>query len=112
MTSLVKEAQMAVCVISENPKGTREVYEKVTEKLAQSGGFPAPGAIFIVAGPADPGWRTISLWDSREAFDRFAAERLGPAWAEMGVSRDDVKFTFFEAHSYMVSEPTGAAQPG
>lgn len=103
---------MAFCVISENPKGSAEVYEQVVQRVAQSGEFPPPGAIFQVAGPAEPGWRVISLWDSREAFERFAAERLAPAWAEFGVSRDDVRFTMFEAHSFMAGDLTGAAQPG
>jgi hypothetical protein len=89
---------MAICVISENPQGTAEVYEQVAERISQGG--PPPGAIFQVAGPAEPGWRVISVWESRDAFERFVSERLAPAWAEAGVSRDDVNMTIFEAHSY------------
>jgi hypothetical protein len=103
---------MAICVIAENPTGSAEVYEQVMQHFAQSGGLPASGAIFQVAGPAEPGWRVISVWDSREAFERFATERLASAWAEFGVSRDDVDFTIFEAHSFMAGDLSGAAQPG
>ena len=104
---------MAICVIGENPKGSSEVYEQVVQRIAQDGGeFPPPGAIFQVAGPAEPGWRVISVWDSREAYESFAAERLAPAWAESGVSRDDVNFTIFEAHSFVAGDLSGAVQPG
>ena len=60
---------MAICVIAENPKGSREVYEQVIQRVAQDGGeFPPPGAIFQVSGPAEPGWRVVSVWESREAY--------------------------------------------
>jgi heme-degrading monooxygenase HmoA len=103
---------MAICVISENPEGTAELYEQVMQRVRQGGEFPPPGAIFQLAGPADPGWRVVSVWESRDAFERFASERLAPAWAEHGISRDDVNFTIFEAHSYMAGDLSGAAQPG
>jgi hypothetical protein len=103
---------MAICVISENPKGSAEVYEQVVRKISESGEMPPQGAIFQIAGPAEPGWRVISVWDSREAFESFAAERLAPAWAELGVSRDDVNISTFEAHSFMAGDLSGSAQPG
>jgi hypothetical protein len=101
---------MAICVISENPKGTAEMYEQVVERVSQGG--PPPGAIFQIAGPADPGWRVISVWESRDAFESFVSERLAPAWEDHGISRDDVNFTIFEAHSYMAGDLSGASQPG
>ena len=103
---------MAICVIAENPKGSREVYEQVIQRVAQDGGeFPPPGAIFQVSGPAEPGWRVVSVWDSREAYESFAAERLAPAWEEFGVSREDVNFTIFEAHSFVAGDLSGAGLP-
>jgi hypothetical protein len=82
------------------------------QRVAQSGELPPPGAIFQVAGPAEPGWRVISVWDSREAFETFADERLRPAWEEFGISRDDLTFSIFEAHSFMAGDLSGAARPG
>jgi heme-degrading monooxygenase HmoA len=103
---------MATCVIGENPNVSAEVYEQVMQRVAQSGELPPPGAIFQVAGPAEPGWRVISVWDSREAFERFRDERVAPAWKEAGVSPEDMSFTIFEAHSFMAGDLSGAAQPG
>jgi hypothetical protein len=42
----------------------------------------------------------------------FAGQRLVPAWAEFGVSRDDVTFSILDAHSFMAGDLSGAAQPG
>jgi hypothetical protein len=105
-------ADMAICVLADNPKGNAEVYEQVMQRVAQGGELPPPGAIFQVAGPSEAGWRVISVWDSREAFERFASERLRPAFEEVGVSQDDVTFSVFEAHSFMAGDLSGAAQPG
>lgn len=33
---------MAIGVITENPQGSREVYEQVVQKVAQNGEFPPP----------------------------------------------------------------------
>jgi hypothetical protein len=104
--------EMAICVIAENPKGDAETYEKVMRRVAESGGLPPAGAIFQVAGPGEPGWRVVSVWESRDAFERFAREQLAPAWSEFGISRDDVDFTIFETHSYMAGDVSGATIPG
>jgi heme-degrading monooxygenase HmoA len=101
---------MAICVVAQNPKGTPEMYEQVLQHLAQSGDLPAPGAIFQVAGPAEPGWLVVSVWDSFEAFEQFLHKRLTSAWAAAGVSQGDVSFTFFTAHSFMAGDVSGAAR--
>ena len=102
---------MAICVISDNPKGNADFFEQVSRRVRESGSFPPAGAIFQVAGPTDSGWRVVSVWESRDAFERFASEVLAPAWKEFGVSRDDVSFSIFEAHSYMAGDLSGAMQP-
>jgi hypothetical protein len=56
-------------------------YERVTAPLMDSA--PA-GLILHVAGPTDEGFRTIELWESEQAWQRFQAERLAPAIAALG----------------------------
>ncbi len=65
----------------------------------------------MLAGPANPGWRVISVWDSKEALDRFFAERLAPAYQEAGLSLDSVKRTLFEVHTLVAGDLTGELQP-
>ena len=103
---------MAYCVIVDNPKGSPELYEQILQRVAASGDMPPKGAIFQVAGPAEGGWRVVSVWESREAQERFRDEQLIPAFKELGVSRDDVSWSDFEAHGFMAGDLSGAAQLG
>jgi hypothetical protein len=102
---------MATVVIADNPKIDAERFEQVAQKLRQSGDFPPGGLIFQVAGPGEAGWRVVSVWNSRDDFERFASERLAPTWSEFGFTRDDVKFTIYEAHSFVAGDLSRASQP-
>jgi hypothetical protein len=42
---------------------------------------PPEGLLFHASGPIEDGWGVIDFWESREHFDRFARERIGPAVA-------------------------------
>jgi hypothetical protein len=79
---------MAVGVLTAAPEFTKELYDQVTEKMF---GHPAPmtkdespdGLIVHSAGPGEQGYYVYDIWESREAFERFMQERLGPAIAEV-----------------------------
>jgi hypothetical protein len=49
-------------------------------------GNPPEGLVFHVSGPVDGGWQVIDVWESREYFDRFAAERIMPGLAAIGMA--------------------------
>ena len=102
---------MAYCLIVENPNQSQEQAEQVMAHVRSTGPVPPEGARLVVAGPAEPGWRVISIWDSQEARERFFAERLAPAWEEAGLSFDSVKQTLFEVHSLVAGDLTGVPQP-
>jgi hypothetical protein len=103
---------MAYCLIADNPTGSAELYEQVTQKVRESGEFPPAGVIFQVAGPHDGGWRVISVWESREAQERFRDERLLPIFQEVGVERGEMRWSDFETHSVIAGDLSGAAQAG
>jgi hypothetical protein len=63
--------------------GTEQQYPNVHGHMNVDADPPA-GLIFHSAGPIDGGWGVLDFWESREAFDRFAAERLQPAAQELG----------------------------
>lgn len=58
----------------------------VMERSVDPDSNPPEGLIFHASGPIDGGWGVIDFWESREKFDRFAEERMGPAIAAAGVS--------------------------
>ncbi len=102
---------MAICLIVENPDQSQEQAEQVLAHVRNSGPVPPEGARLMLAGPADPGWRFISVWDSEEARDRFFAGRLLPAYREVGLSPEDMKRTVFEVHTLAAGDLTGVPQP-
>lgn len=63
--------------------GTQQQYEALHGQMNLDA-EPPDGLIFHSAGPIDNGWGVIDFWESREAFDRFASERLQPAIQELG----------------------------
>jgi hypothetical protein len=102
---------MAICLIVENPEQDREQAERVMAHVRGTGPVPPEGARLVLAGPANPGWRVISVWDSEEARDRFFAERLAAAYADAGLSLDSVKRTVFEVETLVAGDLTGVPQP-
>jgi hypothetical protein len=65
----------------------------------------------MIAGPADRGWRLVTIWDSLEAFDRFGEERLAAAVREVGCPMDNVVKTAFEIHTLVAGDLVGTPQP-
>jgi hypothetical protein len=63
--------------------GTQEQYDAMQGQM-QIDSNPPEGIIFHSAGPIDGGWGIIDFWESREAFDRFAASRLRQSSEELG----------------------------
>lgn len=102
---------MALCMIVENSDQSPEQGEHVMAHVRSTGPVPPEGARLVLAGPANPGWRVISVWDSEEARDRFFAERLTPAYQEAGLSFESMERTQFDVHTLVAGDLTGAVQP-
>jgi hypothetical protein len=102
---------MAICLILENPDQSAEQAGQVMAHVRDSGPVPPDGARLVIAGPGDPGWRVISVWDSPDAMQRFFVDRLAPAYADAGLSLDGVTRTVFEVHSLIAGDLMGAPQP-
>jgi hypothetical protein len=101
---------MAICLIVENPDQSQEQAEQVLAHVRSTGPVPPEGARLMLAGPANPGWRVISVWDSQEARERFFAERLAPAYEDAGLSFDSIERTQFEVHTLAAGDLTPMAQ--
>ena len=102
---------MATCLIVENPDQSREQAEQVMAHVRSTGPVPPDGARLVLAGPANPAWRVISVWDSQAALERFFAERLGPAYEQAGLSFDRIARTQFELEMMVAGDLTGVPQP-
>jgi hypothetical protein len=74
---------MSVVVSTVVPGFNVDLYEAVTSKVMPDGQLP-DGCELHIAGPVEQGWRVITVWESRDGFDRFREEKLLPAVRELG----------------------------
>jgi hypothetical protein len=92
---------MAVAVVMDFGGATLDQYDQVLGKMGFSaGGSGPPGALFHWATATEGGFRVTDVWETREQFDRFAQERIGPLSAEVGLTAQP-QMSFYEVHSYL-----------
>jgi hypothetical protein len=101
---------MAICNIAEDPTQSAEQFAQISAHVRGTGPVPPDGARLVVGGPASPGRRMITVWDSREARDAFFAERLAPAYESAGLSFERVEHTEFEVDMLSAGDLTGTAE--
>jgi hypothetical protein len=101
---------MAVCQIAYNRNQTPEQADQLFAHLRTTGPVPPEGARLLVSGPADTGYRVITVWDSNEARERFVEERLTPAYEAAGLSLADMERTVFEVRTLIAGDLVGTPQ--
>jgi hypothetical protein len=78
---------MAVGMLQMAEGFTKDVYDQVTEKMFGHAPMRADespdGLILHSAGQSESGWYVYDVWESREAFQRFMDDQLGPAVREV-----------------------------
>jgi hypothetical protein len=82
---------MSVLVVASAPGVTAEPDQAMVQALNLEADPPA-GARGRFAGPTETGWRIVSLWDSREAFDVYVQDRLAPALERAGIPVPEFEF--------------------
>src|SRR3954454_10786835 len=80
---------MAVGFILDFPGATTEQYDRVIERMDLGGKLP-PGAVFHAAGATPESLRVVDVWESDEAYQRFAGESIGPHTQAEGIGEPEV----------------------
>jgi len=94
---------MAIAVVLDFAGATLEQYDQVISKMGfKPGGQGAPGGQFHWVTQTDTGMRVTDVWDTREAFDAFARDQIGPLTAEVGITTPP-EMTFFDVHNYLTA---------
>ena len=94
---------MAVAVVMKFNGGTLEQYNEVIAKMGfLSKGAGAPGGLFHWVTQTDDGLMVTDVWESREVFDEFAQNQIGPLTAEAGIPGPP-DMTYYEVHNYLTS---------
>jgi hypothetical protein len=91
---------MAVAVVIDIPGGNQRFYDEIIPDMFPKDQLPE-GWKMHIAGPTQNGWRIVNVVPSREVFEAFARERLGPTLQRLeGVTPS---MTFFPV--YKMIEP-------
>jgi hypothetical protein len=80
---------------------TQDQYEAVHSAMGIDEN-PPDGLLFHAAGPIEEGWGVIDFWESREHFDGFLQNRLGPKIQELGdrAPQSPPEIKEFPVHNY------------
>lgn len=92
---------MAVTTVMEVPGGTQDLYDRILEHLGHGPeGALVEGQLAHIASPMEGGWRLVDVWESEDAYNTFAQERLGPALAAAGGPSGGPPLKFFPVRSF------------
>ncbi|MEY2452633.1 MAG: hypothetical protein QOD92_2207 [Acidimicrobiaceae bacterium] len=94
---------MAVAVQMDFNGATLDQYDQVIEKMGfRPDGVGAPGGLFHWVTKTDDGIRVVDVWESREQFEKFAQDEIGPISQAVGVPSPPA-LTFHEVHNHLTA---------
>jgi hypothetical protein len=84
---------MAVAIEMNFKGATLEQYDEVLKLMGLDGGQQAPpGGLFHWVSETDDGLHIVDVWESREVFDKFAQEQIGPYTAQVGIAPPEMTY--------------------
>ena len=88
--------------ISHAPNTTVADYRSVDDEIGEA---PPAGLLLTILGADDTGLHVVDLWESKAHADRFAAERLLPAFTRTGKGPDaDATYAAFDTVEITVDD--------
>jgi hypothetical protein len=82
-----------------NFKGaTLDQYDQVIELMGLQSGQAPPNAIFHWVAETDDGLRVVDVWETKEAYEQFAQEQIGPYSQQVGVPAPP-ETTYYDVHN-------------
>ena len=92
---------MAVAVVMDFKGATLDQYDQVIERMGlEPGGAVPDGALFHWVTATEDGIRVVDVWESREVFDRFAEEQIGPHTQAVGIPGPP-KTEYHDVHNHL-----------
>ena len=92
---------MAVAVDMSFKGATIDQYDQILQKMGlRQGGEMPPGGISHFVTKTDDGMRVVDVWESKEAYERFAQEQIGPYSREVGIE-EEPEIRFYDVHNYL-----------
>ena len=75
----------------------------VPNVLRSEKGSGGPGALFHWVTKTPSGIRVTDVWKTREAFEKFSEEQIGPVTQEVGIPNPPT-ITFQDVHNYLTAD--------
>jgi len=92
---------MAVAIEMDFKGVTLDQYDQVMELMGLGPDSPPPpGAIFHWVAETPDGIRVVDVWETREAYEQFAAEQIGPSTQQVGISAPP-ETTYRDVHNHL-----------
>jgi hypothetical protein len=93
---------MAVAIEMSFKGATLDQYDEVMKLMSlEDGRRQAPdGALFHWVAQTDDGIKVVDVWETKEQFEKFAAEEIGPYTQQVGIPAPP-ETTFREVHNYL-----------
>ena len=88
---------MPVAVEMTFPGATLDQYDQVMGLMALE--QVPDGALFHWVAQTGDGLKVVDVWETREAFDAFAAEKIGPLSAQVGLAPPGI--AYHDVHNHM-----------
>jgi len=78
-------------------------YDKAIEIMGATPGgpHPDPGCLFHWAAEIGGGYRVTDVWKTKEQFETFAAETIGPVSEQLGIPKPQIKF--IDVHNFLTA---------
>ncbi len=93
---------MAVAIEMNFRGASTDQYDQVIQKMGlRQGGPTPPGAISHFVTRTDDGIKVVDVWETKEAFEKFANEQIGPYTREVGIT-EEPEMRFYDVHNYLV----------
>ena len=94
---------MPIAIEMQFSGATADQYDRILEKMSLTpGGSTPPGAIFHWAAKTDDGMHIVDVWETKEHFERFAEEQIGPYAREVGIEGEP-EMRFFDVYNSLTA---------
>jgi hypothetical protein len=89
---------MAVAIEMDFKGATLEQYDQVIDLMGLQSGQAPPNALFHWVAQTDDGVRVVDVWETKEAYEQFAQEHIGPYSQQVGIPGPP-EITFYDVHN-------------
>ena len=100
---------MAIAVVLKFKGASLKQYDQVVDRMGfERSGAGGPGGIFHWVTQTEDGLQITDVWESKDAFERFARDQMVPHTAAVGIT-EQPELTYYEVHNYLTAgEPVAA----